>query len=56
MSRHQARPRRRSLLARADAVVLPALVRALWPVAFALKELSATEEAKIAALVKKAAS
>jgi uncharacterized protein YdhG (YjbR/CyaY superfamily) len=27
---------------------------ALWPVAFALKELTATEEAKIAALVKKA--
>ena len=29
---------------------------ALWPVAFALKELSATEEAKIIALVKKAVS
>jgi uncharacterized protein YdhG (YjbR/CyaY superfamily) len=29
---------------------------ALWPVAFALKELTATEEAKISALVKKAAS
>ena len=29
---------------------------ALWPVAFALKELTATEETKIAALVKKAAS
>ena len=29
---------------------------ALWPVAFALKELTATEEAKITALVKKAAS
>ena len=29
---------------------------ALWPVAFALKELTATEEAKIAALVKKASS
>jgi uncharacterized protein YdhG (YjbR/CyaY superfamily) len=29
---------------------------ALWPVAFGLKELTATEEAKIAALVKKAAS
>ena len=29
---------------------------ALWPVAFALKELTATEEARIAALVKKAAS
>jgi uncharacterized protein YdhG (YjbR/CyaY superfamily) len=29
---------------------------AMWPVAFALKGLSATEEAKIAALVKKAAS
>ena len=29
---------------------------ALWPVAFALKELTVTEEAKIAALVKKAAS
>jgi hypothetical protein len=29
---------------------------AMWPVAFALKELSATEEARIAALVKKAAS
>ncbi|MEX1047265.1 MAG: DUF1801 domain-containing protein [Actinomycetota bacterium] len=29
---------------------------AMWPVAFALKELTATEEAKIAALVKKAAS
>ena len=29
---------------------------ALWPVAFALKELTATEEAKIAALVKKAVS
>ena len=29
---------------------------ALWPVAFALKELTAAEEAKIAALVKKAAS
>jgi uncharacterized protein YdhG (YjbR/CyaY superfamily) len=28
---------------------------AMWPVAFALKELTATEEAKIAALVKKAA-
>jgi uncharacterized protein YdhG (YjbR/CyaY superfamily) len=27
----------------------------MWPVAFALKELTATEEAKIAALVKKAA-
>jgi hypothetical protein len=27
---------------------------ALWPVAFALKELTATEEKKIAALVKKA--
>jgi uncharacterized protein YdhG (YjbR/CyaY superfamily) len=29
---------------------------ALWPTAFALKELTATEEAKIAALVKKAVS
>ena len=29
---------------------------ALWPVAFALKELTATEEARIGALVKKAAS
>ena len=29
---------------------------ALWPVAFALKELAAAEEAKIAALVKKAVS
>ena len=29
---------------------------ALWPVAFALKELTATEEAKISALVKKAVS
>jgi hypothetical protein len=29
---------------------------ALWPVAFALKELNATEEAKISALVKKATS
>jgi uncharacterized protein YdhG (YjbR/CyaY superfamily) len=29
---------------------------ALWPVAFALKELTATEEAKISALVKKAIS
>ena len=29
---------------------------ALWPVAFALKKLTATEEAKIAALVKKAVS
>ncbi|MEP7289936.1 MAG: DUF1801 domain-containing protein [Chloroflexota bacterium] len=29
---------------------------ALWPVAFALKELTATEEAKIIALVKKAVS
>jgi uncharacterized protein YdhG (YjbR/CyaY superfamily) len=29
---------------------------AMWPVAFALKELTATEEARIAALVKKAAS
>ena len=29
---------------------------ALWPVAYALKELTATEEKKIAALVKKAAS
>jgi len=29
---------------------------ALWPTAFALKELTAAEEAKIAALVKKAAS
>jgi uncharacterized protein YdhG (YjbR/CyaY superfamily) len=29
---------------------------ALWPVAFALKELTAAEEAKIAALVKKAVS
>jgi uncharacterized protein YdhG (YjbR/CyaY superfamily) len=29
---------------------------ALWPVAFALKELTAVEEAKIAALVKKAVS
>jgi len=29
---------------------------ALWPVAFALKELTAAEEAKIGALVKKAAS
>ena len=29
---------------------------ALWPVAFALKELTATEEAKIVALVKKAVS
>ena len=28
----------------------------MWPIAFALKELSAAEEAKIAALVKKAAS
>jgi uncharacterized protein YdhG (YjbR/CyaY superfamily) len=28
---------------------------AMWPVAFALKELTATEEARIAALVKKAA-
>ena len=27
---------------------------AMWPTAFALKELTATEEAKIAALVKKA--
>jgi uncharacterized protein YdhG (YjbR/CyaY superfamily) len=29
---------------------------ALWPTAFALKELTPTEEAKIAALVKKAVS
>ena len=29
---------------------------AMWPVAFALKELTATEEARISALVKKAAS
>ena len=29
---------------------------AMWPVAFALKELTATEEARIASLVKKAAS
>ena len=29
---------------------------ALWPVAFALKELTATEEARIVALVKKAVS
>jgi uncharacterized protein YdhG (YjbR/CyaY superfamily) len=29
---------------------------AMWPVAFALKQLSATEEAKISALVKKAVS
>ena len=29
---------------------------ALWPVAFALTELTAAEEAKIAALVKKAVS
>jgi uncharacterized protein YdhG (YjbR/CyaY superfamily) len=29
---------------------------AMWPVAFALKELTGTEEARIAALVKKAAS
>jgi uncharacterized protein YdhG (YjbR/CyaY superfamily) len=29
---------------------------ALWPVAFALKELTATEEARIAELVKKAVS
>jgi uncharacterized protein YdhG (YjbR/CyaY superfamily) len=29
---------------------------AMWPVAFALKELTATEEARIAALVKKAVS
>jgi hypothetical protein len=29
---------------------------AMWPTAFALKELTAAEEAKIAALVKKAAS
>ena len=29
---------------------------AMWPVAFALKELTAAEEAKITALVKKAAS
>jgi hypothetical protein len=29
---------------------------ALWPISFALKELTATEEAKIAALVKKAVS
>ncbi len=29
---------------------------ALWPVAFALKELTATEEARISALVKKAVS
>jgi uncharacterized protein YdhG (YjbR/CyaY superfamily) len=29
---------------------------AMWPVAFALKELTATEERKIAALVRKAAS
>ena len=29
---------------------------AMWPTAFALKELTATEEARIAALVKKAAS
>jgi hypothetical protein len=29
---------------------------AMWPIAFALKELTATEEAKIAALVKKAVS
>ena len=29
---------------------------AMWPVAFALKELTATEEARIVALVKKAAS
>jgi len=29
---------------------------AMWPTSFALKELTATEEAKIAALVKKAAS
>jgi len=30
--------------------------RGLWPVAFALKELNATEEARISALVKKAVS
>ena len=29
---------------------------AMWPIAFALKELTATEEAKIGALVKKAVS
>jgi hypothetical protein len=29
---------------------------AMWPVAFALKDLTAAEEAKISALVKKAAS
>ena len=29
---------------------------ALWPVAFALKELTATEKARISALVKKAVS
>jgi len=29
---------------------------AMWPIAFALKDLTATEEAKIVALVKKAAS
>jgi len=29
---------------------------AMWPTAFALKELTATEEAKICALVKKAVS
>ena len=29
---------------------------AMWPVAFALKELTATEEARITALVKKAVS
>ena len=29
---------------------------ALWPVAFALKELTSTEEARISALVKKAVS
>jgi len=28
----------------------------MWPVAFALKELTATEEARITALVKKAVS
>jgi len=28
----------------------------MWPVAFALKELTATEEARIGALVKKAVS
>jgi hypothetical protein len=39
-----------------ERVAMQERIQELWPVAFALKELTATEEARIGALLKKAVS